>query len=270
MRAFEFARSEKSIHGNIMKHCLEIKNLTVVAEGKTIVRDASIAIRPGELVILMGKNGSGKSTFVNAVLGHPKYTVTSGKILLEGKNILDMKTDARARAGIFLSVQSPVAIPGVTLMNFLRSAWNAVHPEKQITAMDFFPIVKEHLERLKMPVDFAYRPLNDGFSGGEKKKAEMLQMSILRPKFALLDEIDSGLDRDAREVVLRAIDLLRKEGTGFLIITHYASMAEALKPDRVFLMEDGRITREGTIDLAREIEKKGYGEDNSKVKNQKL
>ncbi len=239
---------------------LKIEKLYVEVEEKEILKGINIKIKRGEIHALMGPNGSGRSTLSFSIIGHPKYNVTKGKISLDGKNVLNMAVDERARAGLFLSFQYPSEISGVTLANFLRTAYNESRPnEDKINVMDFMKLLYEKMDMLKMDKDFAKRYLNVGFSGGEKKRTEILQMAILQPKFAILDETDSGLDVDALKVVSSGIKKLVGSSLGVLIITHYQRILHYVRPDFVHIMMDGQIVKSGDYKLAELIEKKGYG-----------
>lgn len=242
---------------------LEIKNLHVSIADQEIIKGFNLTIKTGEIHALMGPNGTGKSTLSNAIMGHPAYEVTEGEILLDGKDILAMSVEERSHEGIFLAFQYPVAIPGVTLANFLRVAMNAKlkakEPEsKGISMVNFRKSMKEKMDLLKMDYSFGGRYLNDGFSGGEKKRAEILQMAMLEPKFALLDETDSGLDIDAIRIVSEGVNSLAGENLGVLVITHYQRMLNYLKPDFVHIMYDGKIVESGGPDLALKLEEHGY------------
>jgi len=242
---------------------LEIRNLHVSVEDKPILRGVDLTVNQGEVHALMGPNGSGKSTLANILLGNPAYTVTDGEILLDGENIIEMAVDERSRAGLFLAFQYPVSIPGVTLANFLRQAINArmkaENPEsKGIPIPEFRRLMIEKMNLLKMDHSFAGRYLNEGFSGGEKKRAEILQMAILRPKIAILDETDSGLDIDALRVVAEGVDTLRGPDTGVLVITHYQRILNYIQPEFVHIMFDGQIVEHGGPELALHLEDAGY------------
>jgi len=234
---------------------LKIENLHVSLGEKEIIKGLDLRIKQGEIHALMGPNGSGKSTLSFAIMGHPKYKVTRGNILLNGRDMTKLSTDERARAGLFLSFQYPSEIPGVSMANFLRTAYNQVN---KISINDFMALLNGQMQLLKMDKDFAKRYVNVGFSGGEKKKAEILQMAILKPKYAILDETDSGLDVDALRIVANGIK--RLSDSGILIITHYQRILHYIKPNRVHIMIDGRITNSGDYRLAEDIEKKGYQE----------
>jgi len=236
---------------------LKIQNLHVSVEGKEILKGVDLTIKKGEIHAIMGPNGSGKSTFSNALMGHPKYEVTKGTIFLDGKNLLELSVDERAKAGIFLSFQYPVEIPGVTLANFLRTAYSEI-TGKKVNVMDFMKKLYESMDDLKMDKEFAKRHLNVGFSGGEKKRTEILQMAMLKPKYAILDETDSGLDVDALRVVANGVNKLMNKELGVLIITHYQRILHYIKPDHVHILVNGKIIKSGGHKLAEEIEEKGY------------
>ncbi|VVB58401.1 putative branched-chain amino acid transport ATP-binding protein LivG [Candidatus Anstonella stagnisolia] len=236
---------------------LEARNLHVSVDGKEILKGLGLRVKQGQVHAIMGPNGSGKSTLSNAIMGNPKYKVESGEILLDGKSILEMPTDERSRAGIFLSFQYPFEVSGVTLTNFLRTAINQ-RRETPISSMEFNSELEKHMKLLKMKKEFAYRYLNEGFSGGEKKRCEILQMSMLKPKFAILDETDSGLDIDALKTVAKGIEKLKNPFLGIVIITHYHRILKYVKPDFVHVMVDGRIVKSGGAKLASELEKTGY------------
>ncbi len=242
---------------------LEIKNLYVGIEGKEIVKGLSLTINPGEIHAIMGPNGTGKSTLSYALMGHPNYEVTAGEVWFKGQNILELEPDERSRLGIFLAFQYPVAIPGVTVANFLRSAINArrraENPEdKGIPIPEFRKLLKSKMEMLKMDQSFAGRYLNDGFSGGEKKRAEILQMATLQPSIAILDETDSGLDIDALRIVSEGVNALMNNDMGVLVITHYQRLLNYIKPHHVHVMMGGRIVESGGPDLALHLEEHGY------------
>ncbi|MBN8582113.1 MAG: Fe-S cluster assembly ATPase SufC [Anaerolineae bacterium] len=242
---------------------LEIKDLHVNIEDKEILTGLSLTIKQGEIHAIMGPNGTGKSTLAYTLMGHPNYTVTSGEVLLDGQNVLELEPDERSRAGIFLAFQYPVAIPGVTVANFLRSAINsrrrAENPEdKGMPIPEFRKMLKERMDALKMDHTFAGRYLNDGFSGGEKKRAEILQMATLKPRFAILDETDSGLDIDALRIVSEGVNALAGPELGVLVITHYQRLLNYIKPHFVHVMMGGRIVESGGPELALHLEDQGY------------
>lgn len=236
---------------------LEIKDLHVAIDGKEILKGVNLAVSQGEIHALMGPNGAGKSTLGNTIMGHPRYTVTSGDILYGGESILRWTPDARARAGLFLSFQYPTAIPGVTMVNFLRQALNAIRGH-DVPVREFRTLLTEKMKLLKVPDDMVRRYLNEGFSGGEKKKAEILQLGILQPRLAVLDETDSGLDVDALRTVAEGVNALAGPELGILIITHYNRILNYIQPNVVHVMIEGRVVRSGGADLASEIENRGY------------
>lgn len=240
-----------------MKNELIIKDLFVNIDGKEIIKGVNLEVKEGEIVALMGPNGSGKSTLANIIMGNPKYQVTSGKILYKDKNILDLKVDERAKLGLFLSFQYPTEVSGVSLTNFLRTAYNSLN-ENKISLLDFKKLLEEKMTLLKIDKSFMTRYLNEGFSGGEKKRAEILQLAILNPKFAILDETDSGADVDSLKVIANGINSLKNKEKSFLLITHYNRILRYIKPDRVYVMVNGKIVDEGGAKLADEIEEKGY------------
>ena len=227
--------------------------------GETVANDISLSVSSGELVFLMGPNGSGKSSVLKALLGHPAYRAVSGEFSLDGENITALPTEKKARLGIFLSLQELPEIQGVTLEQFLYRSYKELHG-KTLSPLEFRKYAEGESAKAGLDPSFLRRPVNAGFSGGEKKMAEALQLFILKPKFALLDEPDSGVDRDSLEKVFKVIELLRAEGVGFLLVTHYPSILKRLTPNRVYLMKSGRIKRSGGEELAREIEEKGFGE----------
>ena len=236
-----------------------IEDLHVSVEGKEILKGVNLAVNQGEVHALMGPNGSGKSTLANTLMGHPKYVVTSGRVLFEGQNILEMTPDERAQAGLFLAFQYPVAIPGVSLGNFLRAATRAVHGPS-LTAGEFRKQLMEKMKLLKMDPQFAGRYVNDGLSGGEKKRAEMLQMAMLRPKVAVMDETDSGLDIDALRTVAEAVNTIheQQQDLGLLVITHYQRLLNYIKPQFVHVLVDGRVVKSGGSELVEQLEAQGY------------
>ncbi|MEW6241396.1 MAG: Fe-S cluster assembly ATPase SufC [Chloroflexota bacterium] len=242
---------------------LVIRNLHVGIEGKEILQGLDLTVRQGEIHAIMGPNGTGKSTLAYTLMGHPGYTVTAGEVIFKGQNILDLEPDERSRLGLFLAFQYPVAIPGVTVANFLRTALNArrraVNPEdKGVPIPEFRKMLKEKMDMLKMNHDFAGRYLNDGFSGGEKKRAEILQMATLKPEIAILDETDSGLDIDALRVVADGVNALMGSDLGVLVITHYQRLLNYIKPHFVHVMLGGKIVESGGPDLALHLEEHGY------------
>jgi Fe-S cluster assembly ATP-binding protein len=236
---------------------LEIRDLHVSVDDKPILKGVNLRVGQGEVHALMGPNGAGKSTLGNAIMGHPKYVVTQGDILYNGESILSWSPDARARRGLFLSFQYPTAIPGVTVVNFLRQAVNASR-EQEMPVREFRTLLNEKMQLLKVPDEMVRRYLNDGFSGGEKKKVEILQMGVLRPRTAILDETDSGLDVDALRTVAEGVNALAGPNLGVLIITHYNRILNYIRPDMVHVLIDGQIVRSGGADLANEIEERGY------------
>ncbi len=241
---------------------LEIRDLHVAVEGKPILKGLSLVVNKGEVHALMGPNGSGKSTLANALMGNPKYEITSGSIVLNGVDILEMSADERARKGLFLAFQYPTAIPGVSVANFLRMALTARRKEmgieKPLPPKEFRALVKEKMALLKMDDAFAGRYINDGFSGGEKKRAEILQMAVLQPEIAILDETDSGLDIDALRIVSEGVNALSGPNLGVLLITHYQRILNYIKPQFVHVLVDGRIVKSGGPELAHELEAQGY------------
>jgi Fe-S cluster assembly ATP-binding protein len=236
---------------------LEIQNLHVRTEEREILHGVDLTVRKGETHALMGPNGSGKSTLANSLMGNPNYEITEGRILLNGEDLTEADPDERARAGLFMAFQYPATIPGVSVANFLRMAVNAGRDEP-IKVKEFGKLLGENMELLRIDREFTSRYLNEGFSGGEKKRAEILQLSMLQPEFAVLDETDSGLDIDALRVVADGVNAMRTDDRGFLIITHYRRILSYVKPDFVHIMLDGRVVREGGPELAGELEDKGY------------
>ncbi|MFC5711200.1 Fe-S cluster assembly ATPase SufC [Thalassorhabdus alkalitolerans] len=238
---------------------LKIENLHVAIEGKEIIKDFNLEINGGEIHAIMGPNGTGKSTLASAIMGHPKYEITSGKVFLGGEDVLDMEVDERARAGLFLAMQYPSEIAGVTNADFMRSAINAGREEgKEISLMKFIRKMDEKMDVLDMDQAFSQRYLNEGFSGGEKKRNEILQLLMLEPKIAILDEIDSGLDIDALKVVSNGVNDMRGPEFGCLIITHYQRLLNYITPDKVHVMMQGRIVKTGGAELAERLEAEGY------------
>jgi Fe-S cluster assembly ATP-binding protein len=236
---------------------LEIKNLHVRIEEREILRGLDLTVKKNQTHALMGPNGSGKSTLANTIMGNPNYEVTEGQIIFNGEDLTEADPDERARAGLFLAFQYPATIPGVSVANFLRMAVNAGR-EEPIKVKEFGKVLGENMELLKIDRDFTKRYLNEGFSGGEKKRAEILQLAMLKPQIAILDETDSGLDIDALRIVSDGVNALRGPDMGSLIITHYTRILDYVKPDFVHIMLDGRIVREGGAELADELEEKGY------------
>lgn len=241
---------------------LEIKNLHVSVETdqgtKEILKGVDLVIKSGETHAIMGPNGSGKSTLAYSIAGHPKYTVTEGEILLDGENVLEMSVDERARAGLFLAMQYPVEIPGVSVSNFLRTAKTAIDG-KAPALRDWIKEVRTSMDALKMDKSFSERNVNEGFSGGEKKRHEILQLELLKPKFAILDETDSGLDVDALKIVSEGVNRAKAEtGSGVLLITHYTRILKYIKPDFVHVFVAGKVAEEGGPELADQLEAEGY------------
>ncbi len=260
---------------------MQIKNLKIAVEGKEILRGISLEIRPGEIHAIMGPNGSGKSTLANALMGHPKYKMTGGKILIDGDVIADaedntggtnpifLTPEKRAHKGLFLAFQYPEEIPGVSITTFLKTAYNAmekIRGGKPTNIVEFRKLLRAQLKEFSLDSKFLNRDLNDGFSGGEKKKMEILQMALLKPKYAVLDETDSGLDVDALKIVSEGIQKLTGLARGILLITHYQRILHYVKPHFVHVMMDGRIVESGTRSLAEKLEKEGYSWVREKVK----
>ena len=238
---------------------LIIKDLHVEIDGKEILKGVNLTINTNEIHAIMGPNGTGKSTLASAIMGHPKYEVTSGSVELDGENVLEMEVDERAQAGLFLAMQYPSEIAGVTNADFLRSAINARREEgDEISLMKFIRELDKNMEFLEMDEDMAQRYLNEGFSGGEKKRNEILQLMMIKPTIAILDEIDSGLDIDALKVVSKGINAMRGEGFGCLMITHYQRLLNYITPDQVHVMMQGRVVKSGGAELAQRLEAEGY------------
>ncbi len=242
---------------------LIIRDLHVSIEGKEILKGVNLVLPKGQVHAIMGPNGTGKSTLAYTLMGHPSYEVTAGEVWFKGQNVLEMAPDERARLGMFLAFQYPVSIPGVTVANFLRTAINARRraenpDDKGMPIPQFRKMLKEKMELLKVDPSFAGRYLNEGFSGGEKKRAEVLQMAVLQPEIAILDETDSGLDIDALKIVSEGVNALRGPELGVLVITHYQRILNYIKPDVVHVMMDGRIVQSGGPDLALRLEAEGY------------
>ncbi|HIH15492.1 MAG: FeS assembly ATPase SufC [archaeon GW2011_AR17] len=237
---------------------LEIKDLHVEVDGTEIIKGITLTFHPGKVHVLMGPNGSGKSTLANALMGHPKYKITKGQIILDGKDITKEKANIRAKEGLFLSFQYPTEITGVTMANFLRTAVNTKR-EKKYSIVEFHTLLKEKMKELQMDSSFSKRYVNEGFSGGEKKRAEILQLTLLEPKYAILDEPDSGVDRDAIEILSEGIERVRKnKEMAIIIITHYKRILEYLQPDEVSILYKGKIIAQGNYELAKQIEKEGF------------
>jgi len=240
---------------------IEIKNLHVNVEKKEILKGISLEVKPGELHVIMGRNGSGKSTLANVLAGKDKYEVLKGSITFDGGNLLDLSPEERACAGLFLSFQYPVSIPGVNMMYFLKAAVNAVRKSQgndEMDAVDFLAMIREKLKIMALDESFIHRPVNDGFSGGEKKRNEILQMITLEPRLAILDETDSGLDIDALKIVAQGVNDYRSPDRSFILITHYQRILNYMQPDFIHVLMNGKLVRSGTMELAKELEKKGY------------
>lgn len=261
-------------------NALSINHLQASIEGKEILRDVTFTVKSGEVHVIMGPNGSGKSTLAYALMGHPAYGVDMehSRVAINGKNMLKISTEQRAKAGLFLAFQSPIAVPGVSVVNLLRTAYQELHAAGKVdknknvqnpllarrwkaeglSLMEFMDVLNKNAKALRIDQTFLSRGIHDGFSGGEKKKVEMLQALVLSPKFAIFDEIDTGLDVDALKVVAGGISLLSKQGTGVIIITHYQRILKYLKPDVVHILIEGKIVKTGRASLAKEIENEGY------------
>ncbi|MCU0488830.1 MAG: Fe-S cluster assembly ATPase SufC [Anaerolineales bacterium] len=242
---------------------IEIRNLHVRIDDREILKGVNLAVNQGEVHAIMGPNGTGKSTLAYTLMGHPNYEITEGEIWFKGQNLVELEPDVRSHLGLFLAFQYPVSIPGVTVANFLRTAVNSkrksANPEdKGISIPEFRRLLKEKMDLLKMDHSFAGRYLNEGFSGGEKKRAEVLQMAVLQPEIAVMDETDSGLDIDALRIVSEGVNTLRGPELGVLLITHYQRMLNYIKPDFVHIMLDGRIVETGGSELALHLEEHGY------------
>ena len=238
---------------------LDVKDLKVKIEDKEILKGVSLTVEKGQVVALMGPNGSGKSTLAYALMGHPKYEITSGKMFLNGEDMTEAPADKKSKKGLFLSFQYPQEIAGVTVSNFLRTALNA-RTENKISVLDFHKLLQEKMELFKFDKSFALRYLNEGFSGGEKKKAEILQMAVLQPSMGIMDETDSGLDIDSLKIVAEGINKLKGPEMGILLITHYQRILNYITPDKVLIMVDGKIIKTGDKELALEVEENGYGQ----------
>ena len=244
----------------------QIQDLRVSVEGREILKGISLDINKGEVHAVMGPNGSGKSTLSNALMGHPGYEVTGGRVLFKGQDLLELAPDERARLGLYLAFQYPTVVPGITMTNFLRTALNAKRgydgkdKSKAITPKEFRALLKEPMHTLRIDETFLTRYINDGFSGGEKKRVEILQMAVLQPEMAILDETDSGLDIDSIKYVADSINTMRGPGLGVLIITHYTRILEHITPDFVHVLVDGQIVRSGGAEIAAQLEVSGYAE----------
>lgn len=242
---------------------LDIKDLNISADGKEIVKGVSLSIKPGEVHVIMGQNGSGKSTLLNTLAGHPKYKALGG-VKFAGKDLLAMKPHERARAGLFLAFQSPNEVPGVALSSFLRRAYAATHG-KEISVPEFDALLNRKMKLLGMDSNFASRGVNEGFSGGEKKRSEMLQLAVLEPRLAMLDELDSGLDVDALAAIAKLLSEIKKKDTALLIVTHYSRILKDLEADAVHVMRDGKIIASGDGRLAEKLVERGYSWINSSI-----
>ncbi len=243
---------------------LEIKNLhaRVAEDEREILRGIELSVKPGEVHAIMGPNGSGKSTLANVIAGRETYEVTEGELVLDGEDMLEMEPDARAHAGVFMAFQYPVEIPGVSNTYFLRAALNAKRKAlglDELDSLEFMMMIKEKIALLSLPNDLLQRSVNEGFSGGEKKRNEIFQMAVLEPKLCVLDETDSGLDIDALQVVANGVNALRSPERSFIVVTHYQRLLNYIVPDFVHILMNGRIVKSGTKDLALELEEKGYG-----------
>jgi Fe-S cluster assembly ATP-binding protein len=238
---------------------LKIENLRVEIDGIEIVKGLDLEVPKGEVHAIMGKNGSGKSTLAKVIAGHPSYEVTSGGVTMDGVDIMEMEPDERSRAGLFLAFQYPLEVPGVTIANFLRAALQARLPEgEDVDAVAYYKELYAKMEALKIPREFTARAVNEAFSGGEKKRCEILQMAVLEPRYAILDETDSGLDIDTLKIVAAGVNALRSPDRGFLVITHYQRLLDHIVPDVVHVMVDGRVVTSGDKDLALKLEAEGY------------
>ncbi|MEO8215890.1 MAG: Fe-S cluster assembly ATPase SufC [Acidobacteriota bacterium] len=241
---------------------LEIRNLHARVEGREILKGVSLTVNKGEVHAIMGQNGSGKSTLANVLAGRPDYQITEGEVLFEGRDLLAMVPEDRAREGLFLAFQYPVEIPGVNNIYFLKAALNAIRKhrgEEELDAMEFLGLAREKMKLVELGEEFMSRPVNEGFSGGEKKRNEIFQMAVLDPKLAVLDETDSGLDIDALRIVAMGVNQLRSEEHAVVVITHYQRLLDYLVPDFVHVLHDGRIVKSGGKELALALEKNGYG-----------
>ncbi|WP_298631149.1 Fe-S cluster assembly ATPase SufC [uncultured Porphyromonas sp.] len=240
---------------------LQIKDLQAKIEDKTILKGVNLTVNAGEVHAIMGPNGAGKSTLSNVLTGHPRYTVSGGSVIYNGHNLLEMEPEERAQAGIFMSFQYPVEIPGVSMINFLRTAVNAkraAHGEHPMSASEFLKLIKEKQKLVELNSELTGRAVNVGFSGGEKKRNEIFQMAVLQPTLSILDETDSGLDIDALKIVAHGVNTLRSPETAAIVITHYQRLLDFIKPDIVHVLLDGRIVKTGGPELALELEERGY------------
>ena len=240
---------------------LEIRNLHAAIDGNEILKGINLTVRKGEVHAIMGPNGSGKSTLAKVLAGHPQYEVTAGEVLYEGKNLLEMAPDERAREGVFMAFQYPIEVPGVSNAQFLRLAYNEKrkhHGEEELDPLEFKDLLKERAKVVEMDASFMSRSVNEGFSGGEKKRNEILQMAVLEPKLSVLDETDSGLDIDALRVVANGVNQLLTPDNAIIVVTHYQRLLNYIVPDFVHVLSNGRIVREGGKELALELESKGY------------
>lgn len=247
---------------NVKVCLLDIKNLRVAIDNIEILKNLNLTINQGEIHAIMGPNGSGKSTFSKVLAGHPAYTVLEGNIIFNGKNIVELEPDTRSHLGIFLAFQYPIEIPGVSNDDFLYHAYNSklsAQGKNEIDPIEFFTIINEKLKIIDMPPTFLGRNVNEGFSGGEKKRNEILQMALLDPKLAILDETDSGLDIDALKIISQGINNFMKPNKAIILITHYQRLLDYVKPDYIHVMQNGKIIKTGNAQLAKELEQKGYG-----------
>jgi Fe-S cluster assembly ATP-binding protein len=240
------------------ENLLYIEGLRVEVEGREIIKDLNLSLDKGEIHALMGPNGSGKSTLAYVLTGRPGYEVTGGKVLYRGEDILDLAPDERAKAGIFLAFQYPTEVPGVSVVNFLRTAYNAIHADSPKSAMEFRLYLQEKVDLLEIPSELVDRYVNQGFSGGEKKRNEVLQMAVLQPQLAILDETDSGLDIDALRHVSAGVNKLAGPDVGIMLITHYQRLLNYIRPDRVHVLIGGRVVTSGGFELAERLEAEGY------------
>ena len=241
---------------------LEIKNLHAGIDGKEILKGINLTVNKGEIHAIMGPNGSGKSTLAKVLAGHPQYEVTGGEIIYEGRNLLELAPDERAREGVFMAFQYPIEIPGVSNAQFLRLAYNEKkkhHGEEELDPLEFKDLLKERAKVVEMEASFMTRSVNEGFSGGEKKRNEIFQMAVLEPTLAILDETDSGLDIDALKIVAKGVNAMHSAERAILLVTHYQRLLNYIVPDAVHVLTDGRIVRSGGKELALELEEKGYG-----------